>query len=372
MNVKERIVPTDRLTSIDALRGFDMFWIAGGATIFNALYRVHPKSITNGIYHQLNHTPWGFSTLYDLIFPLFVFTMGVVVPFSIKKRLAAGEHFGRIYLHIIKRTVLLFFLGLLFYGLADLKLEQIRWLGILQRISLCYFIAAIAVLHTGWRTQIAIAGGILLFYWAILSWVPVPGFGAGDFSPEGNLSFYLDRVLLPGKKICNFPYGGDNEGILSTLPYFSIALSGVLAGQWLRSDNSGNRKAAALAICGIICLMVGFMWGLVFPIIEILSTSSFVMVAVGWSLLLLSLFYWVIDVKGCKRWAFFFVVIGANAITIYLAPFLIDFNHIVNFFVHGFVGNFGGFKPLFVACMVMATKWLFLLFLYRHRLFFRV
>jgi predicted acyltransferase len=359
-----------RIASIDALRGFDMFWITGGEAIIHALHRLHPGGTMNALNKQFEHMPWAGFHFYDLIFPLFLFVVGVVLPFSLTKRLEAGANRAQLYRHIAVRLVVLFVLGLIYNGLLDLNLHDLRIAGVLQRIALCYFFAALIVMNTRVRGQIAFFVGILLTYWAVMMLVPVPGLGAGVLTPAGNLASFLDRRLLPLPYCC---FGlGDNEGILSTLPAIATALLGVLAGQWLRSRQSPNRKALGLAGAGVASLLIGFTWSFNFPIIKNLWTSSFVLIAGGWSLLLLALFYWIIDVRGYRRWSFFFTVIGMNAITMYLADRFFDFGTITSIFVHGFINHLGPFKPLFWSVSVVMTSWLFLYFLYRKKIFLKV
>ena len=183
--------------------------------------------------------------------------------------------------------------------------------------------------------------------------IPVPSHEAGIITPQACLSSYVDQLLIPGKLY----YGhGDNEGLISTLPAICSVLAGVLAGHWLRSNRSSNRKAIWLAIAGIACLIIGYVWGQFFPIIKNIWTSSFVLVGAGYSLLLLALFYWVIDVKGYKKWAFFFVVIGMNPITIYCLQWLVKFEEIANFFIQGIADHAGIFNPLILAIGVLMVK----------------
>jgi len=196
--------------------------------------------------------------------------------------------------------------------------------------------------------------------------IPVPNYGAGDLTMEGCLSSYIDQQLIPGQLYYGY---GDNEGLISTLPAICTVLLGALAGHWLRSNRSGNRKAAGLAIAGIVSLLVGLLWSLVFPIIKIIWTSSYVLFSGGWCLLLLALFYWIIDVKGYRKWAFVFIVIGMNPITIYFLQRFVDFDGIAEFFFLGVAEHAVLFKPLILPIGVLLVKWLF--FLYRHRIFFK-
>ena len=359
-----------RVASIDALRGFDMFWITGGEAVIHALHKTAPGSATDLLSVQFEHVHWAGFHFYDLIFPLFLFVVGAVLPFSLTKRLEAGADRGRLYRHLVKRLVVLFALGLVYNGLLDFNFHHLRIAGVLQRIALCYFFAALIVMNTRIRGQIAFFAGILIVYWLAMMLVPVPGAGSGVLTPDGNLASFIDRHLLP-RPYCCFAQG-DNEGILSTIPAIATTLMGVLAGHWLRSKRPPNRKTLGLVAAGVASLLVGYLWSFNFPIIKNLWTSTFVLFAGGWSLLLLALFYWIIDVKGCRRWSFFFTIIGVNAITIYLVHQLFDFGTVTTIFVHGFIHRMGAIEPLFWAASVMMTGWLFLYFLYRQKIFLKV
>ncbi len=359
-----------RLASVDALRGFDMFWITGGEELIHDLYQLAPSRFTAALDQQFHHQVWAGFSFYDLIFPLFLFVVGVVLPFSLTRRLEAGAHRGQIYRHIFRRLLLLFLLGLVYNGLLDFNFHHLRIPGVLQRIALCYFFAALVVMNTSIRGQALVTAGILVVYFAVMKLVPVPGFGAGVLTPEGNLSGFVDRHLIP-LPYCCYVFG-DSEGILSTFPAIATVLMGVLAGHWLRPTGSPSRKVAGLVGAGISSLLVALAWGHWFPINKYLWSSSYVLFAGGWSLLLLALFYWIIDVLRFRRWAYFFTVIGVNAITIYLARRLFDFGAITNVFVHGFIGYLGPFRPLFFDFCVLMTGWLFLWFLNRQKIYLKV
>jgi predicted acyltransferase len=370
----------ERVVSIDALRGFDMFWIIGGEEIFKTWAAWGEWPIRAQVDAQLDHVPWEGFHAYDLIFPLFLFVVGAVLPFSLGKIRDAGEPAGKAYWRIIRRTLLILALGLLFNNilqkdftrLAQLDWSDVRVSGVLQRIGICYFCAALIFMRTRVRGQVLWLAGLLLGYWALLAWVPAPGGHAGDYSKLGNLAGYVDAHWLPGKIPPEFYGYGDNEGLLSTIPSIATTLLGVLAGTWLRSGRSPWLKVAGLVAAGGLCLVAGDAWSRVFPIIKNIWTSSFVLWAGGWSFLLLALFYAVIDVMGFRRLAFFFVVIGANAITIYVGEHIVDFHLIAKFFLGGAARLSGGFEPVLWSLGDFAAKWLLLWFLYRKRIFLRV
>jgi predicted acyltransferase len=363
---------SERLLSIDALRGFDMFWIIGGDKLGRMLAALSHSETARLVDEQLEHVPWEGFHFYDLIFPLFLFLVGVVLPFSIEKSRDRGR--WGVFWRIARRTALLFALGLLYNRILEFHWENFRWAGVLQRIALCYGIAALIAWKTPTKGIVALLVAILLGYWALLANVAAPGGKPGDYSIAGNLAGWVDRQYLPGRLF----YGhGDNEGLLSTIPAVGTALLGVLAGRWLRSGRSPWEKVAGLAIWGAAALVVGAAWGLRFPIIKILWTSSYVLVAGGLSLLLLAVFYAVVDVLRFRRWAFFFAVIGANAITIYIAPKFLNFDYFARFFLGGVYRLAGqsispGFQQVLEVAGVLAAEWLFLLYLYRNRIFLRV
>jgi predicted acyltransferase len=368
-----------RLFSIDALRGFDMLWIMGGDELIKAIANWADWPIKGQINEQFEHAEWEGFRFYDLIFPLFLFLVGVVLPFSLDK--LRGQPLMRSYWRVLRRTLLLFALGLLCNGFLQMNFYEppfhfnwsaIRIASVLQRIAICYGVAALIVLHSNWRVQAGLLAAILLGYWALLALVPAPGSMPGDFSKAGNLAGYVDRHYLPGKIIPAYYGEGDNEGILSTIPAVATALLGALAGQWLRSGKSPGWKVLGLVLAGILCLAAGWLWSYRFPIIKNLWTSSYVLFAGGWSLLLLALFYGIMDVLQFRAWAYFFVVIGANAITIYVLPRIVDFQKIAHFFVGGVARHAGSFGDVVTTLAILAVQWLVLLYLYRNRLFLRV
>ncbi len=369
---KASLPPPERLTSIDALRGFDMFWIIGGDEIAKALAKWWGPS-ADSFGEQFEHVQWEGFRFYDLIFPLFLFTVGVVLPFSLRKYMVGEHPKSGALVRIARRVFLLFLLGLIYNRMLQFHFDTLRLTGVLQRIAICYGIASLIFLFTRARTQVILFIAILVGYWAILMFVPAPETKkAGDLSIETNLAGYLDRQVFPGR-IKQAYYGfGDNEGLLSTIPAVATALLGVLAGHWLLSKNNPWVKAFGLAFMGLACLGLGILWSRDFPIIKILWTSTYVLIAGGYSLLLLSFFYTVIDVLKLRGWAFFFVVIGVNAITIYVAQALVPFDTIAERLFGGVARVSGSFGPAVVPIGAIAIQWLLLLHLYRNRIFLRV
>ncbi|MBN1567749.1 MAG: DUF5009 domain-containing protein [Acidobacteria bacterium] len=366
---------TERLVSLDALRGFDMFWITGGEGLIFSLAAFSGWPFLKWAEVQMRHVPWEGFVFYDMIFPLFLFIAGVSMPFSILKRKKRGDSLKSIYGHLFIRLFLLLLLGLIYNRILSFNFEYQRWASVLGRIGLAWFFAAVIVLNASVRKQILWFVGILFSYWAVMKWIPVPGFGAGVLTPEGNLAAYIDQKLLPGF-LCCYKYG-DNEGILSTIPAVATALLGVLTGHFLAMESprlNGIKKAFTLLAAGIAFLGAGNAWGWVFPIIKNIWTSSYVLVAGGWSLILLAIFYLIIDVWKMRRWSFPFVVIGMNSITIYmLSAGIIDFNGANRFFFTGVINFFSEpARPVISAVGVLICEWVFLYVLYRKKIFLKV
>ncbi|OJW17920.1 MAG: hypothetical protein BGO49_30600 [Planctomycetales bacterium 71-10] len=364
----------ERLVSIDALRGFDMFWIMGGDALARALCKWWgtPEAATIG--EQFEHVDWEGFRFYDLIFPLFLFVVGAVIPFSLKKY-QTGEHPRKYALiRTARRVALLLALAFIYNGALKWDFANLRYVGVLQRIAICYGIAAVIYMFTRTRTQAVVVLAILLGYWALLGLAPAPETGIrGDYSKETNLSGWVDRHVLPGRILKSYYGYGDNEGILSTIPAVATALLGVLAGEWLLSGRKPGVKAVGLLGAGAAAVAAGYGWGHAFPIIKNLWTSSFVLVAGGFSLMLLGLFYLIIDVWKLRGWSFFFVVIGMNAITIYMAGAIIPFATIRDYFLGGTLKLLSEpIVPIVAATGTLAVKWLFLYHLYRTKTFLRV
>jgi predicted acyltransferase len=365
----------DRLLSLDALRGFDMLWIAGGEYLIVCLAALTGWPFLQWAAGQMEHVEWQGFHFYDMIFPLFLFIAGVSMPFSIVKRKQRGESMQKIYIHLLRRLFLLILLGLIYNGLLRFDFEKQRYASVLARIGLAWFFAAVIVLNTNIRGQIIWFAGILLAYWAMMKLIPVPGFGPGVLTPEGNLAAYIDQKLLPGR-LCCYVYG-DNEGILSTFPAISTALMGAITGYFLNLQSkklNGLKKALVILCAGIISLIVAKLWSYSFPVIKNIWSSSFVLTAGGWSLILLSVFYLVIDVWGFRKWAFPFVVIGLNSITIYLLNSgIIDFGEMGKYFFGGLASMFSeAGQAVILSIGAILCMWTLLYILYRNKIFLKV
>ena len=297
----------ERLVSLDVFRGIT---IAGMVLVNN------PGSWEH-IYWPLEHAAWHGWTPTDLVFPFFLFIVGVSITLALGKRLESGGSNRDVYLKIIKRTLIIFAIGLFLNGLPYFGLAEYRIPGVLQRIAVCYFFASIIFLNTKVRTQIAIAIGLLVFYWLLVKLVPAPGFAAGDLTKEGSLPSYVDRVVF-GKHVWAQAKVYDPEGFLSTIPAIATSLIGVLTGTWLRTEKTRYEKAAGMFVVGAVLVAVGWAWNSFFVINKALWTSSYVLFTGGLALQFLSICYWLIDIKGYRRWAKPFEVFGLNAIALYV------------------------------------------------------
>jgi len=306
-STKSTPTSTERLVSLDVFRGIT---IAGMVLVNNPGTWGH-------IYWPLAHATWHGWTPTDLVFPFFLFIVGVAIPLAFGKRMEQGGSKRDLYLKIARRTLIIFALGIFLAGFPYFQFSTIRIPGVLQRIAVCYLFASLIFLNTKLRTQIVIALALTLVYWALMTLLHAPGFSAGDLSKEGSLASFIDRTIL-GPHIWKQGKVFDPEGILSTIPAIATTLFGVLTGQWLRTDKTPYEKTAGLFAAGAICIVIGWCWHPFFPINKSLWTSSYVFFTGGLALEFLALCYWLIDIKKYQRWAKPFVVFGVNAIVLFV------------------------------------------------------
>jgi predicted acyltransferase len=363
-----------RLLSLDALRGFDMFWITGGEEIFHFLAEATGWTGAIVMAHQLSHPDWNGFRAYDLIFPLFLFLAGVSTPFSLGSRLERGDDRSKMLRKIVRRGLTLVFLGIIYNnGLQIKPLEEMRFPSVLGRIGLAGMFAQIIYLYTNTKTQYIWFVSLLLGYWAFVMLVPVPGCGAGVMTMECNPVSYFDRLILPGHLHKDIH---DPEGLISTVPAVATGLLGIFAGNLLRADERSTprqQKVLFLFVAGVVFLVLGKLWDYVFPINKNLWTSSFVLFVGGWSLVLLSVFYWIIDVQNWNRWAWVLAVIGMNSILIYMVQHFIGFEHTSEKLFVGIVKYFSEpYQKVFYAIGYVVVEWLFLYFLYKKKVFLKV
>lgn len=391
--------PNRRLLSLDALRGFDMFWIVGGEELVHALYKGWPNGATGFLNSEMDHKAWAGVGFYDLIFPLFVFIVGVSLVFSLT-RLLEREGKAAAIRRIFVRSLILYAFGLLVYGGISKGFDQVRWMGVLQRIALCYFFTSLIFFTFRLRGMIVICVALLVGYWALLTFVPIRNFNlqtaqlaklglkpedpetrsrffaatervSGRFEDGLNLTQHLDFEYLPG-----FRWDGayDPEGLLSTVTAVCTCLLGVFAGLLLRNQAVPDQKKVLYLIgAGVAGIVVGFTWGLQFPVIKKIWTSSYVLVAGGYACLFLAAFYQMIELWGWRRWCLPFVWIGMNPITIYLAFHLLKFSDLAERVVGGPVQlSFGAWGDMGMAIAVVALTLLVVRFLYNRKIFLRL
>lgn len=304
-----------RLTSLDVFRGIAI----------SGMILVNMAGVADQVYPPLLHADWNGCTLADLVFPFFLFIIGVAIAFSLSKYTEAKQAGWSIYGRIVRRSAILFALGLLLNGFWNYDWGTIRIMGVLQRISLAYLLAALVVLKLPRRGQWACALLLLIGYWVAMSVVPVPGYGVGNLSREGNLGAYIDRLIIGTAHLYkgdHFNSMGDPEGLFSTLPAVVSVLLGYFTGQWLRTQPVKSRTSMDLVIIGLGSLVVGEVWGFWFPLNKKLWTSSYVVFTTGWALLLLAVCYELIEVRQRRRWGKAFEIMGLNAIFVFVASVL--------------------------------------------------
>jgi len=366
-----------RLLSIDALRGFDMFWILGAESLFAALFIVTGWPLLAVFAQQMEHTVWHGFRAYDLIFPLFIFLSGVSLGIAAKPlKNYEPEKAKSIVQHGIKRLVLLIGLGILYNhgwgGGIPASWDDVRYASVLGRIGIAWFFAAMLVWTVSEKAQWLVAVGLLIGYWLLLSFVTLSGYGGGNFSAEGALNAWFDINFLPGITYQNLAI--DPEGLLSNLGSIVNALAGVFVGRYMiKNIQSPKILLAGLSIIGLSVLALGYLWGIFFPINKTLWTSSFTLVTIGYSILLLTLFYGLIDVLDFTKWAKFFAVIGTNSIIVYLGSSLIDWKYTSKSVFGGLINVVPvGWQEFILFSGMVLLQWLVLYWLYRRNIFIKV
>lgn len=296
-----------RLVSLDVFRGIT---IAGMVLVNN-------PGTWSSIYWPLEHAEWNGWTPTDLVFPFFLFIVGVSITLAFARRVEEGSVKRDLYLKVIKRTAIIFGLGLFLNGFPYFPLGTIRIAGVLQRIALCYLFASLIFLTTKVRTQLLIAIALLIAYCLVMTKLAAPGYAPGDLTKEGSVASFVDRVIL-GPHIWKQGKVYDPEGLLSTIPAIATTLFGILTGHWLRNERKPIEKVVGMFVAGAVCVVLGWMWNPFFPINKSLWTSSYVLFTAGLALQFLALCYWLIDIKGYRRWAWPFEVFGVNALALFV------------------------------------------------------
>jgi len=378
-NADDFDVTSTRLYSLDALRGFDMFWIMGADAILYALRDATKSPFWNTIANQFEHPLWNGFHAYDMIFPLFLFMAGVSTPFSVGRELEKGKTRTQLLWRVIKRSLILVLLGLIANnGLKIQPIADIRFPSVLGRIGIAYMFANIIYLYASEIAQMIWFWIFIIGYYVLLKFTSAPGFHPGDLTPEGNFASWVDRTVLPGHLYVSYPGTHinmhDPEGFFSTIPAISTGILGILTGTLLKNKKRTQlEKTLLMAIVGVVFIVLSLLWNLDFPINKNLWSSSFVLLVGGISLLLMSLFYYVVDVLGFKKWTLFFRVIGMNSILIYMSGHFIGWRF-TNQAFFGWLGQLLGnpYNAVVLAITLVLIKWLFLYYLYNKKTFLRV
>jgi predicted acyltransferase len=376
-----------RMLSLDVLRGLTIGF----------MILVNNNGDEAHAYWPLKHAAWNGFTPTDLVFPTFLFLVGISTVFSTDSRLAKGDSKQSLFLHTLRRTVIIFLLGLLVNSFPFFHLQTLRVYGVLPRIAVCYlFVSTLYLISPSWKNKLAIAITALIGYWLLMRFVPVPGYGIPThdvplLDHDGNLTAWIDRQIFSAPHL--YEHTRDPEGLLSTIPALATALIGMLTGIWLRTSRSLAEKARAIAIAGVTSAILGGIWNIWFPINKKLWTSSFVLFAAGLSMLLLALSIWIVDLHGpqpsstnqrpLKRYTLF-LVFGMNAIASYvfseLLPGALGHFYIrpgVNPFLWYYTGILRVIPDQALASLIfslsfVALCWIPMYFLYRNRIFIKI
>ena len=358
-----------RILSIDALRGFDMLLIVFADRFFASLHRGADTAFTGFLARQFEHPEWFGSTFYDIIMPLFLFVVGAVIPFSLSQRMQEQRSKGQLYRKLLKRFVILFILGWIVQGnLLALDAGQFKvFSNTLQAIAVGYVISCLAFIHLSRNGRYLLFVGCLVAYALLLTLPQVPGVGRSTLLPDQNFALYVDRLVFG-----RFDDGLQYTWLLSGLGFAATTLSGLFAGEWIKSEMPREKVARYLFVAGLIALSLGLIWGIWHPVVKKIWTSSFVLASSGVCYLLLAGFYWVIDVKGKTAWTFPLKVIGMNAITAYVLSHVIDFPSIADDLLFGLEQYGESWYPVWTSIGGFAILYTLLWYLYVNKTFIKV
>src|SRR6266571_1113808 len=354
------ILRAARLGSLDAFRGFIMFWIVGGSALIFGLHNLGGNVVIDQIIRQLHHTDWQGLRFYDLIAGVHVDDRRVP-PFSYAKRRLTKAH-AEIFWRVARRCAVLFLLGSLRESVRLNAPHLVELSSALQPIAIAYFCAFLLVRRSG-RLQAAVSIGILALYGLLLALAVAPGVPAGSYVRGANLVYYVDMAVLHRA----LPEGWGT--VISTIPTISTTILGLLIGRLLMSERTAREKIGFIAGVGIAGIALGWALNPVVPIIQKLWTASYGLASAGWSCLMFLFFYWIVDVRGYRRWAFPFAVIGMNAVAVYMAGSLLPLRRIVGILTAGMAAGLGPFGALFQALAALLVEWLILYWLYRRKIF---
>ena len=363
-----------RLLSIDTLRGMDMLLIMGLSTLIVNLCNLFPGGSDFWLARQMHHVAWNGLAIMDMVFPVFLFIAGLSFPFSYASQVEKGRTSGQVHRKIFLRCLALIALGIVYNGFFDLRFPQ-RYASVLGRIGLAWMFVALLYIHGKPKARIVIASVLLVGYGLLSMFVGAPDApaGAGPLTQDGCLCGWVDRLLLPGRRI----YGNfDPEGLLGVIPATVTALLGMFTGEFIRLPEekySGGKKTLWMLGAAVILITAGLLWSLALPINKKLWSSTFVLVVGGISVALYALVYYIVEVKGHVKWTFFFRVIGLNSITVYMLTRIVSIWDIAGFFLNGTAGLLPeAWGAVLLTAGYIAVCWLLLYFLYKHKVFLKV
>jgi predicted acyltransferase len=354
-------IAAKRLVSLDAFRGWTMFWIVGGGAIVAGLHGFSANPVINGLVYELSHTSWQGLRFYDLIWPSFMLMTGMSLPFSYAKRSLTQTH-HQIFMRVLRRFAVLFLLGSLRESISFHHPYLIELSSALQPIAVAY-LAAFLLVRKSWRVQAAIGASILVFYALLLAFVPAPGVPAGSYGRNANLVLWTDLAIVG--RVLPEHWGT----VICTLPTISTTILGMLLGELLMTGRSAASKMKIIAAVGVSGVALGWALNPIIPIVMKIWTTSYGLASAGFACLMFLVFYWLVDVRGYRKPAFPFVVIGMNAVAIYMSESIIPWNKTVAIFTDPLSGTLGAVVPLIHAIAVLTVEWLVLYWMYKRKIF---
>ena len=343
-----------------------MFWIVGGGALALAIQALGHNRVTDTLIYQLNHSPWEGLRFYDCIWPSFMLMVGISIPFSYAKRSLTQTHRQMLY-HALRRFAVLMLLGAVRESVNLGSPHLIELSSALQPIAVASLIAFL-IAPKSWKFQAVVGTSILVGYLLLLALVPVPGVGSVSYRQGANLVYAVDKALLPyrtGEAVFLEGWGT----ILSTIPTISTTILGLLFGGLMRSQLTPGKKMAIIGMTGFGGLVVGYVVSFFVPVIMKMWTASYGILSAGWAALMFLLFYWIVDVLGYRKWSFVFVVIGMNALAVYLSDTFTRLHQVVGVFTRGPAAAMGAFGPLLAALAFFAVEWSILYWMYKRKIF---
>ncbi|MDO5968983.1 DUF5009 domain-containing protein [Flavivirga aquimarina] len=362
-------IKNNRLLSIDVLRGFDMLMIIFADRFFAHLHEGAQTDFTNTLATQFSHPEWFGFHFYDIVMPLFLFVVGVVIPFSMEKRVKEIDKKIKLYPHLIRRFVILFVLGWIVQGnLLHLDINEFQiFSNTLQAIAVGYFFSCVAYIHLSKNARYMLFAVCLIIYILLLEFADIPGIGNSELLPDKNIAIYVDRLIFG-----DFDDGYQYTWLLSGLGFIATTLSGLFAGEMLRSKLSREKVARNILLIGNGAIFLGLILNIWHPIVKKLWNSSFVLFSSGICFLLLALFYWIIDVKGYTKWVKPLKIIGINAITAYVISHVIDFPELAKQVLFGFEQYLGVYYNAFATIGGFGIIYLLLWYMNKNKTYIKI